>query len=863
MKTNKKTGILLITMIIIGVYIQGCATTGKAFEFITGEDHWISNLLDVLDPIGIQIILNEDDEPAATIDSISEWAGVYGLPEYKQDTDDYAQYTAPALGDRIYFSSYDGVSDQYTNSIVQAADDAAEPGLGMRTWIYYAGTRVDGTIIKIFELDHDDNPATPSKINLAVTADTDTALQNTMEILSDIQDSGGAWSPDFDFDCVVVQGSLASYTVNECEPLPDCPDEDGDTYIECNPDGTRRELCYAAGDTTDCDCADDISGDDPICSTPDCSLPLYAECAFCQKPGMDEVCGDLIDNDCDSQCSTGTCSVSSLDCTTLDGCGAGDTCVFAHCTEDADCGAGNTCIAIDEPDCVITIETNTIRGNIIATSDATAVTVIGPDEFIGADLKSKKDKRIAINVNGKLRIKKTLIAPDIPTVQNPSSQFCTDLGAKDILWSVGGPCANPLSDLVYGDQTDCACEFDADTAQTRVSEESICGGTKKVIVVAGNEYQDTRLLGNLIVYNDDPAFNTPHAYPGETDLTATLDTCTIGNPCWQFLLYELMTPGWMWVDANDVWIEEIEPDPACAPLPDCDDPVASGGLGGTICVTEQTCSGGTYQDSSDAGSGANALCCVGGSCAYQTCSALGGTGCNPSETCLGGTFSDSSDEGTGANALCCVGGSCTASLADCDDPVASGGLGGTGCAANQACQGGTFQDSSDFGTGINARCCVDTGSETCIAQRVTRAFPTAFTQGTTGTYELILDIDRASVDAEFPPPGSVSAVSINEFIPAGWTFDSGGAPPVFTPDVGLGIAVVAAEVDHTSHAMCDGACKEVVISISDAIMSSFKSGTITVTVTPTVTTGNFYGLWNFGSTTGDIGVGGAITPTVS
>jgi len=74
-------------------------------------------------------------------------------------------------------------------------------------------------------------------------------------------------------------------------------------------------------------------------------------------------------------------------------------------------------------------------------------------------------------------------------------------------------------------------------------------------------------------------------------------------------------------------------------------------LGGSCCSSGQSCTGGTFQTSTDCGS----LCCVGGTCETpsQTCSELGGVICNTGETCSTGSFTSASD-----TTRCCVGGTC-------------------------------------------------------------------------------------------------------------------------------------------------------------------------------------------------------------
>jgi len=216
----------------------------------------------------------------------------------------------------------------------------------------------------------------------------------------------------------------------------ECPCTDGD--------GDTYNIEGGACGAVDCD--DDTLGEPAACAVGDCGDFEHAGCARCIRPGATEICDDGIDQNC----------------------------------------VGGA----DEAGCVYQINPDTLRGRLEvvqgrAKGTKNSVTVIGS---IG------KDKRASINVNGKLGIEETIIATQL-------SDVCTIGAEVDTIWAVGGPCVNPISAEVYGNPADCAQNFGGDAhAQTKVAQIDLCGQSRRVVVIAGSDYERTRLTGNLIAH---------------------------------------------------------------------------------------------------------------------------------------------------------------------------------------------------------------------------------------------------------------------------------------------------------------------------------------------------------------------------
>jgi len=551
---------------------------------------------------------------------------------------------------------------------------------------------------------------------------------------------------------------------SDTECVTECTDEDEDGYSEESDPGAPGNcgscngLACIGGD----DCMDDATNplctDASVCATGDCGDMAHSCCSRCINPDADEFCEDGIDNDCDDPTQ------------------------------------------IDEPGCVYGTDANTIWGNLYIVGsrpkeNKESVTVIGSE--------NSKDKRIAININGKTQIENTLIAPSGATAlaeyTNPSSTFCTALGTDDIVWAVGGPCANSLSEYVYG-YKDCdadPCGFNLNTGQSRVEDVSLCGTTKRVITVAGREYYESRLVGNVIA--DKELFETG------------LKQCTQTDPCaWQALEYSLAGIGFIWGSPSEVTISEfpITSLDSCKPCTD---------IGGTVCSTGQTCDGGTFEDSSDAGSGANALCCVGG-------------------TCEGGT-----------------------TLLACETATPAG-LGGTGCTSGEVCSEGLFTDSSDYGTSPSALCCVgiETLNERCIAQSSTvtwvrqNQITGPFTVGDTVTYTILGQIHDVN---QLP-----SSFVFYEYIPAGWevTFAKG---PMEYDAMGLAVDGIQRVLDAETYP-----AKRLEWSFAESLMMPLYSfitanpGTFQIILTAREAgTYNFHGEWITVAEPGDTVLRGDLT----
>jgi len=330
--------------------------------------------------------------------------------------------------------------------------------------------------------------------------------------------SGGCVDEDVDGICAINDCDAGDITItgpgvdDDSDATTDACDDDDDGYLDSTIGGTdandnddqinpgMTEICddnkdndqdtYEDEFDDECTCFNtDKDGDtyiDELCGGNDCD-----DFDYNVNPIAIEDCTDTVDNDCDGKPDS---QDEECQCTDIDGdqecadtdCDDQDILNFHGNSEICD-GQDNNCDGVADEGCAPLGPT--LKDNINKVrqreTQKNAVTTIGA---------SRLDNRVAINVNGKTGTKDTLIVSGI-------SDLCSQIDTQvDTIWAIGGPCANPISDFVYGYPSPCGDGFEVDTGYVRVESVELCGDgvMRDVIVVAGEDYARTRLLGNMI-----------------------------------------------------------------------------------------------------------------------------------------------------------------------------------------------------------------------------------------------------------------------------------------------------------------------------------------------------------------------------
>jgi len=205
---------ILLPLIVIFLLILSSCTLqkeGRAFQLNVGEDPYIYNLFDQLNPANIEVVLDTTEESIDVTDAVSQFVGDYMFSggSWREEDEDEA---APSEGSRVYITTYDATG--YSNIRVENQPDDATPGLGMQDWAVYSLV-TDAAIVKVFQ-----DTTTPSLINLVIAADNDNALCRAIMALrkdTDGDPNNAIVDLDnrFNQECVVIK----CLTTDTCESL--------------------------------------------------------------------------------------------------------------------------------------------------------------------------------------------------------------------------------------------------------------------------------------------------------------------------------------------------------------------------------------------------------------------------------------------------------------------------------------------------------------------------------------------------------------------------------------------------------------------------------------------------------------------
>ncbi|MBI2140768.1 putative metal-binding motif-containing protein [Candidatus Woesearchaeota archaeon] len=296
------------------------------------------------------------------------------------------------------------------------------------------------------------------------------------------------------------------------------------------------EIC----DTLDNDC--DNQADEGVVFTPQaCGSSNIGKCKLGTKvcSGGQETCsGDIspitpdttcdnIDDDCDNSPNPSTCACAN---------GENTNCGIGICSGTKTCsnGAWGQCIdtASNSPAALKAVSENCFNGldddcdgktDLLDDEDCSSLQreilrILQDSQALSRGIssigQSGSDRFIAINVNGKLGILKTLTA--LQSVEQFCSTYGSELAGTSSIFVEGGHCANPLAGALLGypwanNAPPAACSTNNPDPQGVIGSGSciihyspnfkLCSSSPKkfnVTVIAGENYLQTKLCGNII-----------------------------------------------------------------------------------------------------------------------------------------------------------------------------------------------------------------------------------------------------------------------------------------------------------------------------------------------------------------------------